>query len=82
MPEIKIDVKHAPRHDVFAALAERDALEASEHVRLARAEEAAWNILTAQLRELRELEKRGRFLKAQGFTPELLDELLGGENDA
>lgn len=82
MPEIKIEIKHAPRHDVFAALAERDALEASDNVRLARSEAAAWTILQNQLRELRELEKRGRFLKAQGFTPEILDELLGGRDDA
>lgn len=74
-----IPIKGAPRFDVFAALAERDALEASEYVRLARSEDAVEKILTAQLRELRELEKRGRFLKAQGFTPALLDELLGGE---
>lgn len=74
-----IPIKGAPRFDVFAALAERDALEASENVRLARSEEAARQILEAQLRELRELEKRGRFLKAQGFTADVLDELLGGE---
>ena len=74
-----IPIKGAPRFDVFAALAERDALEASENVRLARSEEAARKILEAQLRELRELEKRGRFLKAQGFTADVLDELLGGE---
>ena len=74
-----IPIKGAPRFDVFAALAERDALEASENVRLARSEEAAREILTAQLRELRELEKRGRFLRAQGFTADILDQLLGGE---
>ena len=74
-----IPIKGAPRFDVFAALAERDALEASENVRLARSEEAARQILEEQLRELRELEKRGRFLKAQGFTTDMLDELLGGE---
>lgn len=74
-----IPIKGAPRFDVWAALAERDALEASENVRLARSEEAARQILEAQLRELRELEKRGRFLKAKGFTTDVLDELLGGE---
>ncbi len=72
-------IKSAPRFDVFAALAERDALEASENVKLARTEEAVQKILTAQLRELRELEKRGRFLKAQGFSAEILDEMLGGD---
>lgn len=74
-----IPIKGAPSFDVFAAIAERDMLEASENVRLARSEEAARQILEAQLRELRELEKRGRFLKAQGFTTAMLDELLGGE---
>jgi hypothetical protein len=82
MPEIKVTGKRHLPFDIFAALAERDALEASENVRLARSEEGAWNILADQLRELRDLEKRGRFLKAQGFTPELLDELLGGEDHA
>ena len=82
MPEIKVTGKRRLPFDIFAALAERDVLEASEHVRLARAEAAAEKILTDQLRELRELEARGRFLKAGGFTTALLDEMLGGEDHA
>ena len=67
-------------YDFFAALAERDALEASENVALAIKEEEASRALADRICKLRELEKRGRFLRAQGLTVEVLDELMGDDH--
>ena len=74
-------MKNMP-NDIFDQLAERDRLAESENVRLAIAEEAAHHALAERIRQLRELEKRGRFLKARGLTLEMLTEALGGEPDA
>jgi hypothetical protein len=54
-------------------------LERSPFVRLARAEESARQDLTRRICELRELERRGRFLYAGGLTLEDLGAEEEGE---
>lgn len=70
-------MKPDKRESVLEMLAAVKALERSPYVRLALAEESARADLTARLQELRELEQRGRFLRAGGLT--LAD--LGGKED-
>lgn len=70
-------MKPDKRESVLEMVAAVKALERSPYVRLALAEESARADLTARLQTLRELEQRGRFLRAGGLT--LAD--LGGEED-
>lgn len=70
-------MKPDKRESVLEMVAAVKALEHSPYVRLALAEESARAELTARLQELRELEQRGRFLRAGGLT--LAD--LGREED-
>jgi glutathione S-transferase len=66
-----------PRPSVLNLMEELNELERSPYVRLARAEEQARENLTRRLAELRELERRGRYLSAGGLT--LAD--LGAEEE-
>lgn len=61
-------MKPDKRESVLEMVAAVKALERSPYVRLALAEESARADLTARLQTLRELEQRGRFLRAGGLT--------------
>ena len=71
----EVQAKAKPRAPMPTALdlqAEILELEADPYVRLARAEEQARAEASRYLQQLRELERRGRFLASQGVTLEKL----------